>query len=124
MLGDKKAIRPIIPGVTTQSYKSDGEVFQNHTLRPILKMQHDLLIARFQSYLHKNKIDFKGYDEMKKRAALSKILKNDSRFKTELCGIIIGQFTVGEYKVYEKMSSDMNKRIMAMLEERIQSVPL
>ena len=38
--------------------------------------------------------------------------------------MIIGQFTLEEYKMYEKMSSDMNKRIMAMLEERIQSVSL
>lgn len=124
MTGDKKAIRPILPGIASQSYNSEAEAFQNNTLRPILKMQHDLLILRFQCYLQRNKLDFSGYDDLKKRAGISKILRNDSRFKTELCGIIIGQFTVEEYIVYEKMSSEMNKRIMAMLEERIQSVPL
>lgn len=124
MTGDKKSIRPILSSIASQTYNSEGEAFQNITLRPILKMQHDLLIARFQSYLTKNKVDFSGYDKMKKRASLSKILQNDSRFRTELCGIIIGQFTLEEYKRYEKMSSDMNKRIMTMLEERIQSVLL
>ena len=72
MIGDKKSIRPILPNIASQTYKSQGEAFQNITLRPILKMQHDLLIARFESYLNKNKVDFSGYDKMKKELPCQK----------------------------------------------------
>ena len=34
------------------------ELFQNATLRPIIKMQHNLLIGSFKNYIQIRKIDF------------------------------------------------------------------
>lgn len=124
MIGDKEGIRPIIKSISELTYNNPGEAFQNLTLRPILKLQHELLMVYVQGYFKKNKIELLGYDTLKKKAILSNCLKNDLRFKTELRGMIIGQFTADEYRTYEGMATDMNKRIMAMLEERLQSVPL
>lgn len=121
---EKLNIRPRIKNIDSVVYKNPGEEFQNLTLRPILKLQHDLIVVYVKAYLLKNKIELTGYDDVKKRSVLSNIFKRDTQLKTELKGMIIGQFTAEEYLVYEGMSSDMNKRILAMLKERLQSVSL
>ena len=37
---------------------ADEEIFQNKTLRPILKLQNELILLAFESYLDQNKILF------------------------------------------------------------------
>ena len=49
--------RPLIPDLINDG-TNEMERFQNKTLRPIIKMQHDILIVSFQYYLEKRKIDF------------------------------------------------------------------
>ena len=46
---DRKEIRPIIIGLDSKIPNSVEEKFQNETLRPIIKMQHDLLLKYFSS---------------------------------------------------------------------------
>ncbi len=124
MIEDKTSIRPTIKNIGTIENKNPEEKFQNISLRPIIKLQHDLLIAFFQNYLKRNKIDFSQLSTLRKKELISKVFKNDSLFKTELRGLIIGHFTQEEYTTYLNMAADSNKRIMAMIEERLQSVTL
>ena len=56
-----KKERPILPDLINEA-TTEIESFQNKTLRPIIKMQHDLLILSFQNYLVKRKIDFLNID--------------------------------------------------------------
>ena len=58
--------RPVI-GEIIKENMSDFELFQNTTIRPIIKMQHELLIAFLQNYLKKRKIDFSEISEEKKK---------------------------------------------------------
>jgi len=76
---------------------SAEEYFQNKVLRPIIKLQNDLLIEVFKNY-------------------------KDIKFRNSLKGIIVGQFTVDEYKAYTENSSALNKRMMNLLIQRIQDV--
>ncbi len=122
MIDNKLSIRPVIIHIGTVENKTQEEGFQNTTLRPILKLQHELLIAFFENYVKRKKIDFQGLSSEKKNDLLSKIFKNDNIFKTELRGMIIGQFTVSEFASYQKISSDANKRILTMAKERLLSV--
>ena len=55
---DRKEIRPIIIGLDSKIPNSVEEKFQNETLRPIIKMQHDLLLKYFSSYLLSKKCYF------------------------------------------------------------------
>ncbi|GAK89105.1 hypothetical protein JCM19297_3629 [Nonlabens ulvanivorans] len=49
------ALRPEIPNARVSDDMSVEEQFQNRTLRPIAKLQHDLLIAVFHNYIKKHK---------------------------------------------------------------------
>lgn len=119
---NKTSIRPELPHLTSTENKTSEEIFQNLTLRPIIKMQHDLLIAFFHNHLLKKKTQYKELNTPKKNEILHTLFKNDTQFKTELRGLIIGHFTVEEYTEYYPMASALNKRIINIVKERLQSL--
>lgn len=115
-------IRPKITGINTMLNMSIEEDFQNSTLRPIIKLQHELLLVYIKEYLISNKKRFKELSNLKKIEILTLIFKNDNSLKTELKGIIIGHFTTDEFFIYCTNKTEYNKRILAMIRQRITSV--
>ena len=115
-------IRPKIIGINTMLNMSIEEDFQNSTLRPIIKLQHELLLVYIKEYLISNKKRFKEISNLKKIEILTLIFKNDNSLKTELKGIIIGHFTTDEFFIYCTNKTEYNKRILAMIRQRITSV--
>ena len=118
---DIKRIRPEIG--STQSFRQMGleEKFQNNTLRPILKLQNPLLIAVFHNYIVKHKGVFYDLSIEKRLAYIENALYKDQKFRNALKGMIIGHFTVDEYKDYTAYSSSLNKRMMNMAVERLKN---
>lgn len=100
---------------------SQEEQFQNRTLRPILKFQNDLLLESFKNYFNKQKNVFYNLTLDKKMNYIDNAVQKDIKFRNSLKGIILGLFTVEEYKQYIKNSSNLNKRMMNLLIERIKS---
>ena len=121
MTKDKPSIRPTIKNIKSIGNKSKEEQFQNEVLRPIIKMQHDLLLLFFEHQTLKKKVSFAELSDVKKEALIAEIFKNDSQFKIEVRGLIIGHFTTEEFRVYQEISTDSNKRIMTMIKERLLS---
>ena len=105
--------------ITIQS--SSEEVFQNKTLRPILKLQNDLFIQVFINYAIKQKSVFFGLTPEKKEAYIENVIHRDIKFRNSLKGMIIAFFTLDEYAEYIQISSNLNKRMMNMLIERLKS---
>lgn len=110
---------PTLGQNTIQS--SEEEVFQNATLRPILKLQNDLIVLVFQNYVNQIKLPFKDFTVEKKMSSIATIISKDIQLQNTLKGIVIGLFTTEEYHYYSKTISNNNKRIKAMLIERLQS---
>ncbi|MEY4012822.1 MAG: hypothetical protein RIT22_1946 [Bacteroidota bacterium] len=110
---------PTLGQNTSQS--SEEEVFQNATLRPILKLQNDLIVLVFQNYVNQIKLPFKDFTVDKKMSSIATIISKDIQLQNTLKGIVIGLFTTEEYHYYSKTISNSNKRIKAMLIERLQS---
>jgi hypothetical protein len=105
--------------INTQT--SDEELFQNQTLRPILKLQNDLYIEIFKYYIKKNKLPFGTFSIDKKLVYIEKTIFNDNKFRNLLIGITIGFLKIEEYILYSKNASALNKRIITMLIERLKS---
>ena len=114
-------IRPEIPSAKITSMMSDEEYFQNNTLRPIAKLQNDLLVEVFKNYARKHKNVFYGLSIEKRLDYVENAIQKDIKFRNSLKGIIIGQFTIQEYEVYTQNSSALNKRMMNLVKERIKS---
>ncbi|MFB9107326.1 glyoxalase [Flavobacterium gyeonganense] len=105
--------------ISTQS--SPDEIFQNQTIRPILKLQNDLFIAVFINYVNKNKADFYSYTIEKKLQTIENSIQKDIKFRNSLKGIVMALFTIEEYDTYIQNSSSLNKRMMNLLIERLKS---
>ena len=97
------------------------ENFQNQTLRPILKLQNELYLSLFKSYLIRQKVDFKTFTKDKKRVFIEQSLQKDLVLKNTFIGITIGMFTSDELDQYLLESKEFNRRIVTMLMERIKS---
>lgn len=111
--------RPVISKAKVTPDTSPEEAFQNTVLRPIIKMKHDLLIAFTKHTLAKKKHDFALLNQEKKINYVSSCFEQDQTLRSELRGMVIGQFTVAEYEQYGKMSNAINKRMMNIIKERM-----
>jgi hypothetical protein len=100
---------------------SSDELFQNEVLRPILKLQNDLFIASFLNYISKYKRDFYTKTVENKLTIIENAIQKDIKYRNALKGMIIGLFTTEEYSLYIQNSSNLNKRMMNLLIERLKS---
>ena len=115
------ALRPEIPSARVSENMSLDEQFQNKTLRPIAKLQDELLLEVFRNYTQKHKIKFYELNLEKRFIYIENAIQRDIKFRNSLKGIIIGQFTLEEYAAYIQNSSALNKRMMNIVKDRLQS---
>ena len=95
------------------------ENFQNETLRPILKLQNDLIITLAQEFLKHRNVSWEKIKEKDPLQWLNLNIKRDIPFKNLMIGMVIGQFNGEELKEYLSFQKEMNKRIINMMTERI-----
>lgn len=107
-------------GIINENSSSE-ERFQNTTLRPILKFQNDLFVEVFKNYAVKQKGVFFTLSPEKKMSYIENVIQRDIKFRNSLKGIVIGLFTLDEYQEYILNSSNLNKRMMNLLIERLKS---
>ena len=119
MFEPKQSIRPEIPGLEPAA--TPAESFQNEVLRPILKMQHALLVSIFVNYLQRKKVPLAKWTENEQLAWIENGLKKDQRLRQLLLGTIIGHFTLDEWEQYQTQESELARRIIQMLNQRLQS---
>ena len=116
MSTDRRALRPPVP---TQPTDQPAEAFQNETLRPILKMQHELLLELFRYYLVKRKVDWVNLAHNRRSAKAKELISRDNRLRGLLFGTVIGQFIPGELAFYLEQESECNRRLTGLLTQRI-----
>jgi hypothetical protein len=114
-------LRPEIPSARVSENMSSEEKFQNQTLRPVIKLQHELLVEAFRNYIQKHKNVFLEISLEKRMLYIENAIQKDIKFRNSLKGMVIGQFTIEEYTTYIKNSSALNKRMMNMVRERLQN---
>lgn len=112
-------IRPEIPNAKTTPLMSEEEYFQNKTIRPIAKLQNELLVEVFKHYIQKHKNVFYDLSVEKRIDYIENAIHKDTKFRNSLKGIMIGQFTIDEHRKYVANSSALNKRMMSIVKERL-----
>ena len=112
-------MRPEIKGAIIHANMSFDEQFQNATLRPVIKLQNDLLLAVFKNYILNRKNVFYELSPEKQIDYIDHAIHKDMKFRNSVKGMIIGQFTIDEYANYIKNSSALNKRMMNLVMQRL-----
>lgn len=98
------------------------EIFQNQTLRPILKMQHALLVQLLASHIRKHKNAFFQLPETARLDWISNAVRADLRFRNLLVGTVLGHFTLEELRNFEAHEAECLRRLVQLLVQRLQSV--
>ncbi|TXB61642.1 glyoxalase [Phaeodactylibacter luteus] len=118
MTPSRTSIRPKV--ATAGTATSIAEQFQNETLRPVLKMQHELLSAVFLHMMDKRKVPFSGMKPEDKARQIAHSVSKDKRLRFQLLGLVIGQFTLEEYQTFLGVEGEAVRRIAAMIVQRLQ----
>lgn len=113
------SIRPEIS--TEPNTESAAEQFQNETLRPILKMQNELLVEMYRHFLVKRKVKFSGMSIPQRSQWIADSVRKDNRLRGLLLGMIIGQFTEAELAQFIKLENELRRRITNLITQRLQS---
>lgn len=109
-------IRPEL-NLDSSSYH-DIEKFQNKTLRPILKFQHEIII---QLAYHKFPALLNVAQSTERSTYLNKMLNSQPILTQLFTGLIVGFFSTVELSFYLRHIVEINKRIKSMTIERIAS---
>ena len=111
------SLRPEIASIDQSKNVTKSEVFQNETLRPILKYQHELIVAIFNAKSTNQQLD--KLDKADQRQRITKILESNTVLRNQFIGLIIGLMTKQELEAYFEIESEMKRRIKTMLVERL-----
>ena len=95
------------------------EAFQNETLRPVAKLQNDLLVSALGLFLRKRKVDMRQTAAKQRFEKIKELVARDNRLRGLLFGIIVGQFTTTEMAYYLAHESEVNRRLTNLLTERL-----
>jgi hypothetical protein len=114
-------LRPNIPGARVTAQTSSDEKFQNETLRPIAKLQSDILLEIFRNYIERRKNVYDKLSHQKQADYIEHAVKHDAKLRNIVKGVFIGMFTHGEYMTYIENYRALNKRITNLTIERLKS---
>jgi hypothetical protein len=112
------ALRPDIP---TELTDNPTEQFQNEVLRPILKFQHERIIAVFRHHIVKRKVPLDGMAPDDQRNYVEKAFQKDLALRNQLVGVVLGLLTEEEWGTFVEWERELNRRMHDMLIQRIQS---
>lgn len=96
------------------------ESFQNITLRPILKLQNELILTWFKNALQKSHPRFNVFNNAEQKRIIRTMLKMDTTVKAFLINSIVAFFTLTEMGFYYENKTAINKRITELLIKRIE----
>ena len=112
-------MRPQILNATVEQQTTDEERFQNLTLRPIIKLQRQLILDVFGNYIAKHKNVFLELSPERRMDYIENAIHKDMKFRNSIKGMIIGHFTLNEFQDYRRNSSALNKRMMQLVKNML-----
>jgi hypothetical protein len=117
-MAHRKKVRPSLPASITEGVSTAEEAFQNRVLRSIIKMQSDLLMAHIGAQLNTLHVAWDQLEPIKKKEALTGLLTKNQLFKSEVVGMVVGQFELAEHEEYIASQREYNKRITQIVLNR------
>ena len=110
-----RTLRSVIPTDATRS-PLPLEQFQNDVLRPILKFQNDAFVSYFRTHLADAVLPTRT---LTLEEFIKSRLQKDLALRNTCIGMTIGLLTAEELPFYFEHKTELNKRIIQMLCQRL-----
>ena len=96
------------------------EQFQNNTLRPVLKLQNQVFINLFKEHLFATKRQISIYNTKAQKNLVRETIAKNHNLRNSFVHSVIGVLTNDEFNFYVQNKKEVSKRIISMVQKRIQ----
>ncbi|WP_460585634.1 hypothetical protein [Hymenobacter arcticus] len=114
------ALRPAIAGqpaaIPTPATVAD---FQHQVLRPVLKLQHAVLLATVADFAHDYHLPLAAAEPAEATRLLTELLARNTRLRATLVGLVVGMLTQPELAFYRLHRPELNRRLLDLAEQRV-----
>ena len=115
------ALRPAIEGQPPALPTPDNVAdFQHQVLRPLLKLQHAVLLATVADFAHDYRLPLTSA-EPELKPALGELLARNTRLRATLTGLVTGLLTQPELAFYRQHRNELNRRLLDLAQQRVLS---
>ncbi len=115
------ALRPRVPSADPDLAATPVEAFLHWTLRPVLKLQNETILALVADHVGRLVTGFGRAAPDDQRERLGALMRADSRLKRTLVGSVLGMLTADELAFALAHDAEVRRRIVALLTERVVS---
>ena len=95
------------------------EHFQNTVLRPIIKFQHHLILSMVTQHPSYVPAKLEVLTDAQFLQATCILLQSNIPLRNQLIGAVLGLFTIPEFEVYSLHTTELNRRIIQMIAQRV-----
>lgn len=114
------ALRPVLPAVLPASGHATPADFLHHTLRPLLKLQNDVLLAVVADFVRDHHMPLAAASATEQQRLLAELLARNTKLRYIVIGLICGLFTGAELIYYREHRSELNRRLLELATRRVQ----
>ena len=116
------ALRPVIEAVAPSADPlADVATFQHQVLRPLLKLQHEVVLATVADFAQDYRLPLATAEATEAQRLLTELLTRNTRLRATLVGLVVGLFTRAELAFYRQHRNELNRRLLDLAQQRVLS---
>lgn len=115
------ALRPVLLTPLAAEPDSTAGDFLHRTLRPVLKLQNELLLLLVADFLREHHVAFRTREAAEQLRMVTELLSRNVKLRYTIIGVVIGLFTRAELEFYRQHRSEVNRRLLELATQRVNS---
>lgn len=94
--------------------------FLHRTLRPVLKLQNELLLLLVADFIQEHHIPFTTAGSSEQQRVVAELLTRNVKLRYLVVGTAVGLFTHAELAFYRPHRAELNRRLLELATRRVQ----
>ncbi|WP_324675359.1 hypothetical protein [Hymenobacter sp. GOD-10R] len=115
------ALRPAVDAALSETATPTVGDFLHRTLRPVLKLQNELLLLVVADFVREHHIPFQAAGAAERERVVAELVARNVKLRYTIIGIISGMFTPAETAFYRQHRAELNRRLLELASQRVQS---
>ena len=112
------ALRPSVAAAANSPATTPGD-FLHTTLRPVLKLQNDVLLQVVADFVRDHHLPLATAAPADQQRRLSELLARNVKLRYTIVGIVTGVFSSEEYAFYRQHRAELNRRLLELAQRRV-----